>query len=94
MRKNETDFILEYCLKEMEVLTEVISDRLRQNDIPVMGLFVEYWPTFIRNQIVYKVWNGVEHLVPLDGKYEVKDRITAMEILEVVRRRKILFRSF
>ena len=93
-RNNQTDELLEACFEQMEYLTTLITDRLRQSDIPVEALFVEYWPIFINNQYVYKVWNGVEHLVPIDHKPAVPGLITAEEIMEVVNRRKILMRKF
>lgn len=82
------------CFEEMESLMAVISNRLCQNDIPVEALFVEYWPTFLSNHVMYKVWDGNKHLAPLDGKSVAPALVTAGNILEIVRYREILYRKF
>ena len=91
---SETRNTLAKCFKEMESLMAIISNRLEGVDVPVEALFVEYWPIFMSDQIMYKVWNGVEHLVPVGGKHAVPSMLTADNILEVVKCREILYRKF
>jgi len=91
---NETHSVLIKCFNEMEELMAIITNRLQSADIPVEALFIEYWPIFLSNQVMYKVWNGIEHLKPMKGKHVVPSMVTADDILEIVKHREILYRKF
>ncbi|MCK5345825.1 MAG: hypothetical protein KAR20_20585 [Candidatus Heimdallarchaeota archaeon] len=93
-RHNEALNTLNICFNEIETLMAIISNRLECANVPVEALFVEYWPIFMSKQIMYKVWNGIEHLVPINGKHVVPSMVTADDILEIVKRREILYRGF
>lgn len=94
MQYNETHRTLTKCFKEIESLTAIITNRLQGAGMPTEALFIEHWPYFNTNQILYKIWNGNKHIAPVNKKHVVPSMITADDILEIVKHREILYRKF